>query len=123
MGKTVLIAESNHIFLEVLADMLIVLGFSVVAKTIKQSEIRALTEKYMPDLLIYDFNLADRWVQGFDDLKPLKKKFPKMKIYVLGFHDAADEFEKMIKNHGFDGFLNKLDSRDGLVEKINLIFT
>jgi DNA-binding NarL/FixJ family response regulator len=121
MSKTVLIAESNSLFAQALVDIVSFLGYEVVASTSKSAEVQSLTEKFMPDLLIYDFNLSEPSIKSLTDLKPLKKQFPNMKIFFLGFHEAADTFEKMAKNAGYDGFYNKFESRDGFIEKLRLI--
>ena len=52
MAKSVLIAESNTVFLEVLAGSLSLLGFVVVGTTSQMSDLISLSSETKPDLLI-----------------------------------------------------------------------
>ena len=58
MSRTVLIAESNTIFLEALVGILSLWGFTVVGTTTKRAEVVALVRKTHPDLLLLDCDLA-----------------------------------------------------------------
>ena len=120
MVKTAVIAESNRILSAAISEVLSILEFTVAAKTDKESDIIALVEKWVPDLLIYDFNLAGDGMNGIDRLNVVKKRFPAMKILVLGFHEAP-EYEASSKNAGMNGFWNKLGGRAEFIEKLHLL--
>jgi DNA-binding NarL/FixJ family response regulator len=122
MSKTVLIAESNDVFLKVLTATLSLLGFDVVGQTSVKSEVEALALATRPDLLMFDFNLSSDSMAVIPDLKQIKEKLPEMKILVLGFYEATDEFAEVMLDAGFDGFWNKTDTRAGLIEKLNFLF-
>jgi len=122
MPKTVVIAESNKIMIEALEGILSVFGFSVIGTTSKKSDVTALTRKTRPDLLIFDFNLSENGVPGLSEIKLLKEQFPELKILVMGFQEALDEFAEQIIEAGFDGFFSKFDTHDSLLNKLKTIF-
>ena len=121
MPATVLIAEKNRLFLEVLRGIYSPLGFSVVGTTSNEFDIEALVIKATPDLLMYDMQLS-RDGMRLTDQKNLKKRFPQMKILVMGFHEATHQFMKEILSAGFDGFWSKFGNRDELINKLRVLF-
>lgn len=122
MSKTVLIAESNKVYIEALAGTLSDLGFSVVGTTSKKTDLVALAQKTMPDLLVYDFGLSTGGIAGLSDLKRLKARLPKMKILVVSIQEATDQYVEKIFDSGVDGYWNKFDDRAGFLETLNLLF-
>ena len=121
MPATVLIAEKNRLFLEILKGISCTLGFSVVGTTSNEFDIEALVIKATPDLLMYDMQLS-RDGMRLTDLKNLKKQLPQMKIFVVGSHEATHQFVEEILSAGFDGFWSKFGNRDELVKKLNDLF-
>ena len=121
MSATVLIAEKNKLFLEVLNGILSSLGFSVVETTSNEFDIEALIIKAKPDLLLYDMHLS-RDLMRLTDLNNFKKQFPQMKIFVVGFHEATHQFVERILNAGFDGFWSKFSNRGSFIKQLGLLF-
>lgn len=121
MPASVLIAEKKRLFLEVLKGTSISLGFSVVGTTSNEFDIKALVIKAKPDLLVYDMQLS-RDLMRLTDLKNLKKQFPQMKIFVVGFHEATHQFVERILNAGFDGFGSKFSNRESFIKQLGLLF-
>ena len=118
MPKSVLLAESNAYLLEVLAGFLSTSGFSVVGETTRSSEVADLARTLKPDLLVYDFNLSANGIKGLSELNTLKTERPEMKILVLGFQDATDEFVAAVVKNGCDAFWNKFESQVGLMKTL-----
>ena len=121
MSKSALIAETNKILIESLAGTLSNFGFKVIGTTSEESDIVDLTLKTRPDLLAFDFRLSRDGVK-LTDLKRLKVQLPQMKIIVMRFHEAANQFAELILKAGFDAFWNKSDSRDAFIQKLKLLF-
>ena len=121
MPPTVLIAEKNKLFLEVLKGISSTLGFSVVATTSNEFDIEALAIKAKPDLLVYDMQLS-RDGMRLTDLKTLKQQLPQIKILVMGFHEATPQLVEAILNAGFDGFWSKFGNRDEFIKKLKTLF-
>jgi DNA-binding NarL/FixJ family response regulator len=122
MTPTVLIAESNHVFLEALSATLSILGYSVVGTTSEKSEVAALAQKVQPDLLLYDFNLSDKGIEELADVKRLKAQMPKLKVLIIGYLDWTAEFEKKLREAGLDGFWNKYDNHAGFQNALKLLY-
>jgi DNA-binding NarL/FixJ family response regulator len=121
MSATVLIAEKNRLFLEVLKGILSSLGFSVVGTTSNEFDIEALVIRAKPGLLVYDMQLS-RDGMRLTDLNNLKKQLPQMKILVTGFYEATDQLNEEVLNAGFDGFFGKSGNRDELIKKLKVLF-
>jgi DNA-binding NarL/FixJ family response regulator len=94
------------------------LGFSVVGKTSKLSDVENLVVETKPDLLIFDLNLSEKGKSKLTNLKPLKKQAPKMKILAIGFHEAVDEYLEKFKDIGFDEYFSKFSNRSELANLI-----
>lgn len=121
MPQTVLIAESNPVFLEALSAALSLLGYSVVGTTSEKSEVAALAQQNLPDLLLYDVNLSDEGIDGIADVKRLKAQMPHLKILLLGYQDWTTEFEDKLREAGLDGFWNKYDNHAGFQNALKLL--
>ena len=122
MTKTVLIAESNNFFLEALTSVFSLTGFNVVGTTSKRFDIDDLAIKARPDLLVFDFRLSSGGMAGLIGILQLKEQLPEMKILVLAFHEATDQFTEAIFNAGFDGFWDKYDDTAVLKKILNFLF-
>ena len=123
MTPTVLIAESNPVFLEALSATLPILGYSVVGTTSEKSEVAALAHQVQPDLLLHDVNLSDNGIDGLADIKRLKTQMPKLKVLVLGYLDWTAEFESKLREAGLDGFWNKYDNHAGFQNALKLLYS
>ena len=123
MAKSVLIADSNAVFLEVLAGSLSLLGFDVVGTTSQMSELISLSSETKPDLLIIDTHMSSDETVSFSDLQHLKELMPGMKIIALGYHEAFDEIIEKFLGVGFDGYWNKYDNEAGLLRLLKLVFS
>jgi DNA-binding NarL/FixJ family response regulator len=121
MSKSVLIAETNKVFSEAMADALSLLDFVVVGTTSKKSEVAALAQETKPDLLIFNCHLSGDEA-GFSDLKHLKEQLPEMKIIAIGIHEVLDEIRGNFLAAGFDGYWNKYDNWSGLLKQLSLLF-
>lgn len=121
MTKTVLVAESNAYLLEVLSELLKASGFAVAGETTQKSDVVNMARALKPDLLIYDFNLSDEGIGGLAELQTVKKELPRMKILVLGFQDATEEFVDAVLKYGCDAFCNKFESQTGLLGVLNML--
>ena len=122
MSKSALIAESNKFFLATLEESLPLLGFTVVGKASKLSDISALALKTKPDLLLFDIHLSANGIAGRTDLKDLQEQLPEMKVIALGIHEATDYLLELIKNAGFDGFWSKYGKRSELTTLLTVLF-
>ena len=118
MPRSVLLAEANAYLLEVLSGLLSASGYTVVGETTRQSEVAALARALKPDLLVYDFSLSSEGMAGLSELNTLKAERPEMKILVLGFQDATDEYVAAIIKSGGDAFWNKFESQAGLMKTL-----
>jgi DNA-binding NarL/FixJ family response regulator len=117
MTKKVFIAESNKVFLDAQASILSSLGFTVVGKTGNKSEIADLVQANNPDLLVLDHDLSTGVIA-----KELKNQNPQMKILVIGYQEALEEFVEEILMAGFDGFWSKYDNRAGFLKSLKPLF-
>lgn len=121
MSPTLLIAEKNKLFLDVLKGISSSLGFSVVGTTSNAFDIEALALTAEPDLLLYDMQFSKDGMR-LTDLKLLKQQRPQMKILVMGYHEATLQFVEEISKAGFDGFWSKFGNRDALIKELKAIF-
>jgi DNA-binding NarL/FixJ family response regulator len=122
MSKKVLIAETNKILLEALQGILLAAGFNVVATTSQKSEVAPLSKETKPDLLLFDFHLSGGGWSGLSELEAIKEDLPELKILVLGFHDAVDDFVSKIKKAGGDGFFSKFGDHALFLKTLNILF-
>jgi DNA-binding NarL/FixJ family response regulator len=122
MAKSVLIAESNTVFLEVLAGSLSLLGFDVVGTTSQMSDLISLASETKPDLLIFDTHISDE-TASFSDLQHLKELMPGMKIIAMGYHEAIDEIMEKFLGVGLNGYWSKYDNEAGLLRLLKLVFS
>jgi DNA-binding NarL/FixJ family response regulator len=122
MAKSVLIAESNTVFLEVLAGSLSLLGFDVVGTTSQMSDLISLASETKPDLLIFDTHISDE-TASFSDLQHLKELMPGMKIVAMGYHEAIDEIMEKFLGVGLNGYWSKYDNEAGLLRLLKLVFS
>ena len=122
MAKTVLIAVSNHILSEALADTLSLLEFIVVGTTAKRQKVAPLAQETKPDLLIFDCHMSNDQTGGYSDLQLLKEQLPNMKILALACHETVDETSEKLLRAGIDGFWNKYDNWLGLLKQLNILF-
>lgn len=115
MSKTVIIAEPNKLFSEVLAGTFSLLGFQVTENTANGGDALTLAQKTGPDLLVMDFSLLEGGLRGLSELTRLKESFPRMKILLMGAHEVLDGFLEQIATAGADGYWNKFDDRQALL--------
>ena len=118
MPKSVLLAESYAYLLEVLSGLLSASGYTVVGETTRQSEVAELARALKPDLIVYDFCLSSDGMAGLSELNTLKAERPEIKILVIGFQDATDEYVAAIIKSGCDAFWNKFESQAGLMKTL-----
>jgi DNA-binding NarL/FixJ family response regulator len=119
MAISVLIAESSELLSAVLAETLTLLGFTVVGKTSKRSQLNALVIEAKPDLLIYDLRLSDGSSDKVKDITDIKAQLPEMKVVALGIHEYLLE---PIKNAGFDGYWNIYGKRSEFTNLLTILF-
>jgi len=121
MPKSILIAESNKVLIDAIEVTLTALGFMVVGKTSKISEVEDLVIETKPDLLIFDLNLSEKGKTTHFNLKSIKKQAPEMKILALGLHEATDEYLEKFKDIGFDEYFSKFSNSSELANLINIL--
>jgi len=103
VGKKILIIDDQPDILEVLTEVLEILGHDVVAITSGNN----LDKKFKAnnfDLVITDYQMPD--MTGIDIAKKINSNYVGIKVYIIsGYHQLISE-EKM-KEYGISGLLNK----------------
>ena len=61
-------------------------------------------------------------MEGFSDLKNLKRQLPNLKILALDSHDAIEEFVERYVKSVFDGYWNKYDECARFFKQLNFLF-
>jgi DNA-binding NtrC family response regulator len=103
MGKKILIIDDQPDILEVLTEILEILGHEVVAITSGHNlDKKFQTNKF--EMVITDYQMPD--MTGIDIAKKIKCKYSETKVYIIsGYHQLLSE-EKM-HEYGISGLLNK----------------
>lgn len=102
---SILIADDHRIFAEGLKALLQRESeLNVIAIADNGAEALQMAEKHQPQLVITDLNMPQQ--SGFDVVKLLKLKYPKIKILILTMHNDK-RFAEEIKLLGADGFVLK----------------
>lgn len=102
---SILIVDDHRIFAEGLKALLQRESeLNVIAIADNGAEALQMAEKHQPQLVITDLNMPQQ--SGFDVVKLLKLKYPKIKILVLTMHNDK-RFAEEIKLLGADGFVLK----------------
>jgi DNA-binding NtrC family response regulator len=103
MGKKILLIDDQPDILEVLTEILEILGHEAVAITSGFN----LDKKFQTgdfDIVITDYQMPD--MTGIDIAKKVKTSYPSAKVYIIsGYHQLLSD-EKM-KEYGICGLLNK----------------
>jgi len=103
MGKKVLIIDDQPDILEVLTEIIEILGHEVVAISSGYN----LDKKFQTndfDLVVTDYQMPD--MTGIDIARKIKIKYPGTKVYIIsGYHQILPE-DKM-SEYGVSGLLDK----------------
>jgi DNA-binding NarL/FixJ family response regulator len=119
MSKSVLIAESSELLSAVLSETLTLLGFTVVGRTSKKSQLNTLALKARPDLLIYDLRLSDGSSDTVNIIKDLKAQLPEMKVVALGIYEHLLE---PLKNANIEGYFNIYSKSSEFTKLLTVLF-
>lgn len=114
--KRVYLVEDHPLMRESLATLLrqeLDIAICGEADSAKRAE-REIAEMN-PDLVILDISLNES--SGFDLIKSLRTKFPRLKIIVLSMHDEKLYAERCIRS-GANGYLMKRESSKRILDAI-----
>ncbi|MCX6141599.1 MAG: response regulator transcription factor [Ignavibacteriales bacterium] len=75
-----------------------------------------LAEKFHPDLIFMDLDMPGR--DGFEATREIKLRSPHTKVVVLSMH-GADIYRRNAWRHAADGFVDKAEMKDDLLEIIS----
>lgn len=95
-------------------------GLRIVDEAADPEEAMARVREAAPDLAIVDVSLGRR--NGLDLIKQLRGEHPGMRILVLSVHDEELYAERALRA-GADGYMNKAEPADRLVESIRTILS
>ena len=115
MGKKILILDDQPDILEVLTEILEILGHEVTAIT-SGNNIEKIFQAAHYDMVISDYQMPD--MTGVDIAKKIKDKYQGTKVYIIsGYHQLLSE-EKMAE-YGISGLLDKPFDKDELKRIVN----
>ena len=110
--KKILVIDDQPEILEILSEILEILGHEVYAIT-TGNNLEKIFDVHDIDMVISDYQMPD--MTGYDIAKIIKDKYSKVKVYIVsGFHNVLSE-EKMQK-YGVCGLLDKPFKMDELKE-------
>lgn len=115
----VLIADDHKIFLDGLELLLSTFGFvTTVCQACSREELSALLAREPVDIVLLDiaFGKAD----GREICKDLKKTHPHLKLIALTSHGDMATVKSAV-SAGFDGYLLKSESRDTILQALQLV--
>ena len=75
---------------------------------------------FLPDVCLLDINMPE--MDGFETMRVLNKKYPKVNCIILTMHDARDVILRTLK-YGAKGFLNKNCTAQVLMTAITEVYT
>ncbi|TXK85008.1 response regulator transcription factor [Paenibacillus sp. N3.4] len=115
----VLIVDDHHHAREGIRDILSRdTSFEVVAEGKSGLEALALTEEWMPDLIMMDINMPQ--MDGLEATKQIKDKFPYVKIVMITVSDDITHLFEALKK-GAQGYLLKNLSPDSWHEYLKAV--
>ncbi|MDA3839328.1 MAG: response regulator [Candidatus Delongbacteria bacterium] len=101
--KKILVIDDQPEILEILSEILEILGHEVHAIT-TGNDLEKIFDSHDIDIVISDYQMPD--MTGYDISKIIKEKYPSVKVYIVsGYHSVLSE-EKMSK-YGVSGLLDK----------------
>ena len=113
MRKKILIIDDQPEILEILSEVIEILGHEVYAIT-SGKDIDQIFTTHNIDIVISDYQMPD--MTGYEIAEVIKEKYPSVKVYIVsGYHNVLST-EKMSK-YGVCGLLDKPFKMDEL-EKI-----
>ncbi|NOR44324.1 MAG: response regulator [Candidatus Delongbacteria bacterium] len=110
--KKILIIDDQPEILDVLSEIIEILGHEVYAITTGK-DLDRIFDAHDIDIVISDYQMPD--MTGYDIAKIMKDNYPKVKVYIVsGYHNILSD-EKMLK-YGVCGLLDKPFKMDELKE-------
>lgn len=110
MQKKILLIDDQPEILELLSEIIEILGHEVFAITTGK-KLDDVFKQQDIDVIISDYQMPD--MTGYDIAKIVKEKYPKVKVYIVsGYHNVLS-IEKMEK-YGVCGLLDKPFKMDEL---------
>ena len=110
MKKRVLLIDDQPEILEVLYEIIEILGHEVYAIT-TGNDLENIFDEHDIDIVISDYQMPD--LTGYEIAEIIKDKYPKVKVYISsGYHNILSD-EKMSK-YGVCGLLDKPFKMDEL---------
>jgi DNA-binding NarL/FixJ family response regulator len=102
---TVAVVEDHPIVRQCTTFRLSLLGYSVIFEAENGKELlEYLDESIAPDVCLLDINMPV--MNGFETIRPLKRKWPNMKVVFLSMHNECCYRQKAMQL-GADGFMTK----------------
>lgn len=93
-------------------------SFDVVAEGSDGTEVKAIVEKYNPDVILMDINMPE--INGIDATKHLIEQYPNIKIIMLSIHDDESYVSHALQT-GAQGYLLKEIDTESLIEAIQVV--
>ncbi|MCK5760974.1 MAG: response regulator [Candidatus Delongbacteria bacterium] len=113
MQKKILIIDDQPEILEILSEVIGILGHEVYAIT-SGKELDRIFSAHDIDIVISDYQMPD--MTGYEIAEIIKEKYPSVKVYIVSGYHSVLSSEKMSK-YGVCGLLDKPFKMDEL-EKI-----
>ena len=113
MSKKILIIDDQPEILEILSEVIEILGHEVHAIT-SGKELDQVFSAHSIDIVISDYQMPD--MTGYEIAEVIKEKYPLVKVYIVSGYHGILSSEKMLK-YGVCGLLDKPFKMDEL-EKI-----
>ncbi|MFO7811322.1 MAG: response regulator [Candidatus Delongbacteria bacterium] len=115
MGKKILIIDDQPDILDVLTEVIEILGHEAVSVCSGKS-IGSKVDLNDFDLVISDYQMPD--MTGVEIAKKIKAECPEMKVFIIsGYHQILSE--KKMEEYGVSGILNKPFDIEELKRVIN----
>ena len=113
MQKKILIIDDQPEILEILSEVIEILGHEVYAIT-SGKDLDSIFSTHDIDIVISDYQMPD--MTGYEIAEVIKEKYPSVKVYIVSGYHSVLSSEKMSK-YGVCGLLDKPFKMDEL-EKI-----
>jgi len=113
----VLLVDDHERFRKSIAAFLCEQAFvEIVGEAVNGEDAIVQTEKLHPDLVLMDLDMPER--DGFQATREIKLRVPQAKVVVLSMHNG-EAYRRMAWRHAADGFIDKAEMKDDLLEIIS----
>lgn len=93
-------------------------SFEVVAEGDDGSEVQALYEQYLPDVVLMDINMPR--MNGVEATEKLISKYPDAKVIILSIHDDESYVSHAMKTGALGYMLKEMDT-DAIIQAIKVV--